>query len=258
MIKPDGQIPSLKPYLKKEPFAKWLSLTKETTEFLTLIELFNSIPIEWVIYIERNIEKVKKRGIIIRDPLSYRLSCLWNGIVLSEESKFITDTLETALRQIFCDKLITIGRNREYLVNTIPLLERGFKEVLIEKNNEVNSRDISKLSFYQIHETIGRNWNYIVSLYGSEGFKEYFLSKKRLYSSVFNKNMKYCRQQRNNIVHFRKLITPCELNSLYSIVNGWLTPLSVDLKQRVLKFRKKRPKFLEPLAKVSHGSYPPV
>jgi hypothetical protein len=83
------------------PYSDWMRLTKSYNECEVLGPALSGIPKPWIEWAERIASShERRRGDAIRSPLKFRMSVLWNGIVLLQEAKFICDTLENALRQL--------------------------------------------------------------------------------------------------------------------------------------------------------------
>jgi hypothetical protein len=60
--------------------------------------------------------------------------------------------------------------------------------------------------------------------------------------------MQHIRRTRNDVAHSRRLFTRDDVVILYKKVDRWVTPLGVDLMEKVEAYRRKRPKFLSELA----------
>ena len=137
------------------------------------------------------------------------------------------------------------------LQSTFPMWEE-FKDNFernkgaIDLESLVSWEYISHFSFYDLTETMLRNWKHIkVQKETKEVFNIRFQSSAYCKdANQFRGDMKKIREQRNAIAHSRKLFSPSEIRGLYDLACQWLSPLGVELKLNVLTYRAKRPRFL--------------
>lgn len=73
------------------------------SEFYEVRGILSGTPRTWLEWVDKQVDNYARRGNNVRNPLQYRLSILWNGIILLQESKFIGDMIENALRRSFID-----------------------------------------------------------------------------------------------------------------------------------------------------------
>lgn len=78
---------------------RWQTLARSRAERLQLFQTISGIPECLIDQVEANVIAVAGRGVVIRDPLGYRLACLRNGLMGLQECKYICDQAELALRQ---------------------------------------------------------------------------------------------------------------------------------------------------------------
>lgn len=254
---PNSQYPSLlhTPDLKQSPYAEWLNFTSDTKSFLELAKMFCGLPKSWIIWAEKQTQTNISRGIQINNPLAYRLTCLWNGIILLQEAKYICDIIENAFRQSLSDYSSRHGVTYTDLSVSVPNWSNLLQSFEREQGNPVSLSDqvsldfFTHLSFYELTETINRNWRKITHTPNDiNGYASLFGSDRRCRdSNRFRLEMKQVRISRNDIAHSRKLFLAHEVQGLYAIANFWLTPLNVEIRNRVLGYRDKRPKFLQDL-----------
>lgn len=243
------------PHLREEPYLNWLDYSTTTGEYLRLAATLSGIPKPWIEWVENQVSQHLERGILIKNPLPYRLSILWNGIILMQETKFICDVLENAYRQgiySHCSRLKVKALNlRASIPSFSQIVGQYTKEtkIRIDKEAIIPAEFLSCFTFYQLTETMVRNWKKIINRKEKgDGFASLFWSDVKCRdSNLFSKEMKYIRQARNKIAHSKVLFSSGETQIVYRIACKWLNPLSVELKTRVMDYRRERPRFLENL-----------
>ena len=243
------------PDLQSSPYSDWLKLATNAEDYIILAKTISGIPKPWIEWVEKQTNDAYKRGVGINKPLTYRMTALWNGIILLQETKFICDVLENSLRQAFFSHASKLSLNYGEIKNSIPNendLSNQFKnekKLNIQNDSPITASLLLHFTFYQVTETITRNWKYISSKKINKiGFSKLFWNEPKCRDkNLFQKDMKKIRLTRNNIAHSKTLFKNHEAQYLYEIACTWLSPLSVELKERVLTYRRERPRFLEQL-----------
>ncbi|MBI5353553.1 MAG: hypothetical protein HZB50_13005 [Chloroflexi bacterium] len=228
--------------LSSHPYFGWLELTKNSKQFYELRNVLSGMPSHWLEWVDKQIHDYAQRGNLIRDPLQYRLSILWNGIILLQESKFIGDVTENALRRSLIDFMVI----QKLTFSDLQIPEWGKKNYtsLFSGYRKSQSDFIAEyFTFYQLYGTFQENW----AIPQRTGFGVIFNNKKYLNLAQFKADMKNIKQIRNDIAHSRKLFRPDEVRNLYKVAYKWLIPLSVNLAERVRAYRQQRPNFLQDL-----------
>lgn len=201
-------------------------------------------------WVEAQVAERKERGVQIRNPLAYRLSVLLNGIILLQESKFICDAVENALRQSFIEH----SALHQLTWNDVRVAEwkrvcRKFqaKQKVIDKTKSIDPDFVMCFTFYQLTQTIVYNWK-TASGRVAPGYRNLFKGVAECGDvNRFEQDMKTLRMARNSIAHSEKLFTPEQTRQLYRKACFWLDPLEVKLSSRVLEYRSKRPRFMNDL-----------
>lgn len=243
------------PHIREEPYLTWLNFSTTAEDYLELATTLSGIPKPWIEWVENQVNRRLERGIVIKKPLSYRLAILWNGIILLQETKFICDVLENAYRQGFYSHCSKLKLKFSDLESSIPSYKQVAWQYMKEENvkidNEalVSAEFLSCFTFYQLTETMVRNWKKIFIGKGNrEGFVTLFWKDVCCRDSkLFSKDMRCIRQVRNKIAHSKTLFYVGETQKIYQLACKWLPPLSVELKTRVIGYRRERPRFLENL-----------
>ena len=224
---------------------EWLRYVRNAEDFFKLSSTFQGLPATWFRWVEEQTLAAERRGVTIIDPLAYRMSALWNGIVLLQESKFICDTIENALRKSLTDFILEKAITYNEL--TIPNWNRIQKNIGGRFDEVVSQSDIVLyFTFYELYETIVNNWHGIPRKRSQKpGFKNMFWKNNECRDmNRFKWDMKKVNNERNHIAHSKKLYKLPETQLLYKIASVWLVPLNVEVKERILTYRSKRPKFL--------------
>lgn len=233
--------------LSSHPYFGWLELTLNTAQFYELRGILSGIPRPWLEWVDKQVDNYSQRGNNVRNPLQYRLSILWNGIILLQESKFIGDMTENALRRSFID-FINIHKLSFSDLLVPEWNAKKFDSILADYPKSQSDFIAEYFTFYQLYGTFQENWHsprYNNTI--KEGFSNFFRNKKRLDLPQFQNDMKGIKQIRNDIAHSRRLFSPDEVRNLYMVAHKWLTPLGVNLAERVKGYRQQRPRFLQDL-----------
>lgn len=244
---PNHQFSSLPQNFQSYPYTVWRELATTSKDYLDLLNIFRGIPQNWIEWTEKRVRAISKR-VKITNPLEYRLTVLWNGIISLQECKFICDTLENGFRQSIIEH--TLGFDILNSDIEISNWKKHRDKYCYSLENTEISRIILNLSFGELIQTMDRNWDSMKRDPNKKGFKYIFRRQPKCQLiNVFSKDMELIRKYRNLIAHSNKLLTLEETSKIYSKTDFWLTPLQVDLKHRVLKYRSKRPQFLQDLIK---------
>lgn len=238
-----------------QPSAEWLSYAETEAEFLSLLGVVNGTPSDWLDWVEARASASVERGVTIDKPIEWRLSLLWNGMIMLQEMKFLSDLLETALRQVLVSYTSEHAVGFDGIAETIPNRDsvlshyRRMKCSAVDVALPPSSELMACFTFYQLTETMARNWKHFPRSGGpTRGFGSLFWHS-RLCRDVnyFRRTMKRVRIVRNDIAHSRRLFAEEEAHKLLASVATWLDPLGIEVKTRVVSYRKRRPRFLEPL-----------
>lgn len=247
-----SSLPSF-PYGQRSPYRDWIALAQTEEEWLRLLKIFHGLPSTWIEWVELEVQRLASRT-TIHDPLGYRLTVLRNGIILLQEGKFICDWTEHALRQGFLNHMAEHDVDYVALQPTIPnnpLHETYWTSLKEDTENRVQhaSALVSSFTFYELTETMARNWKRIENTpQSSPGFKNLFMSVSECRNvNRFAQDMKLVRLMRNDIAHAKRLLKKHEIEATYDTVCRWLAPLDVDLSVRIQDYRQMRPKFLDDL-----------
>jgi len=233
---PNPQLPLLKfPQLfNNAPYKSWFALAQSLDEHILLIKTFNGMPKEWIEWAEKRVVSATERGVVVTSPLSYRLSALWNGLILLQESKFLCDSIENALRNVF------ILHSSEFdftLIDTIDAMPNKVKwssKIAALKSDEVINKLIIEFSFGELTQMIFRNWNKIGISASIPGFINLFYTNVSCRdANLFINDMSFVRKQRNDIAHSKRLFLPNETTKLFKVAQKWLTPLHVDIEHEI-------------------------
>ena len=217
------------------------------------------MPKEWLNWVDIKVEKSIKRDIEIQNQLNYRLSILWNGIILLQETKYICDVLENALRQLITNHIntheLTFRNFSEFVYRWKKIMEKyEANNGKVDLNHLVTTQFLMTLSFLQITEMIYAGWKTVSTKSHIHGFGNYFRADKNCRDlNIFRKDMEIIRHSRNAIAHSHKLFSKEEAQNLFEFTNKWLTPIDVDLSQKVISYRHQRPKFLHELIITTKG-----
>jgi hypothetical protein len=238
------------------PYRDWMGLVRSYKECMLLGPNLCGIPKPWIEWTEIIVSSRERRGSTVRNPLAYRLSLMWEGIILLQEAKFICDTLENALRQLICAHCARQSVLWHDLRKTVPEYwkaeERVLKDsgIVVAESHVIPPPLLLHFTFYQTTETIARNWKRIPGTPSDlAGFGNAFRRhKERRDVHSFTNDMKVLRAARNRIAHSRELFQRHETQNLFALAERWLTPLDLTVSARIIDYRRRRPRFLETLA----------
>lgn len=246
---------------KQNPYNDWIQLTKTKADLEFLLRAFHVIPKEWLTWVDKKIESSQSRGYKIIRPLEYRLNTLWNGIILLQETKYICDVLENAIRQLILNHIdtyeLTYHDFSEFVFRWKKIMEKyESNNCKIDHQEKVSTQFLMTLSFHQLTEIIYAGWTKVSHKPTIIGFGNYFRRIKNCRDlNVFRREMDIIRKNRNLIAHSHKLFSKDEAQNLFEYANKWLIPLGVNLSEKVVTYRSQRPRFLqELLIKQKHKS----
>jgi hypothetical protein len=228
--------------LSSHPYFGWLEFTQKSKQFYEVRNLLSGMPSHWLEWVDKQISNYSCRGNVIRDPIKYRISILWNGIILLQESKFIGDITENTLRRSLID-FMTIQKLTFSDLQIPEWSNKNFTSLLFNYPRTQADFIAEHFTFYQLYGTFQEN----CTIPQKTGFWVIFAKQKYLNLALFKADMKTIKQTRNDIAHSRKLFRPDEVRNLYKIANKWLIPLGVNLADRVKVYRQLRPNFLNDL-----------
>jgi hypothetical protein len=228
----------------------WTQLASTAEEFFTLERSLRGIPPEWIDWVEKRAAADARRGVRIRSPLAYRLSNLWRGMIALQECKFLCDLLENSIRQGFASHAAAHQIRWADLCWSIPQLKQW---PIIDSreaagNPLLNSSLLTRFTFYQLTETMLRNWKEVKAAPSGvlPGFRLLFWTSSRCRNEAnFRDDLKRVRGVRNDIAHLKRLLLPTESQAIYDISRCWLSTLEIDVNERIRLYRFKRPRFLQ-------------
>ena len=239
------------------PYRKWAQLSKTSDEFFKLGSSLSGIPRPWMEWVERIVVAREKRGTPIENPLAYRIAILWDGITHLQEVKFVCDTLENALRQLL------VAHSQRHCVpwselrKCIPRSSEISKR--IERNGGSNIKDeqiipisfVLNFTFGETTQLIHKNWDRIAGADKVKpGFKNVFWHRRRLRdANYFLREMNRLKKARNRVAHSNGLFQFQETMGLYILAERWLEVLDMTLSDKIIRYRSKRPRFLENIFK---------
>lgn len=240
---------------KQLPFSSisgrnWLGLARSEGEFLNTVKLLQGIPSNWIDWVDKQVLSRKNSGVSVTNELNYRLSILWQGIVLLQENKYILDMVENSLRQAF----VTFSNENQLRIrdirkisNRTKMIERYNKQnQTLDENSLFQIEFVSQFMFGDLIKTYIINWNEIASLTPKRtGYGTLFWNKSHCRDkNYFEWEMEVLRKHRNAIAHSNRLFTPEDTREIYRTAIVWLDLLGNDLRQKVLTYRNQRPTFL--------------
>lgn len=228
----------------------WGQLARTISEFLALREQIRGVPHGWVQWVERRSLSRLTRGKPIRFPLPYRIACLQSGIMLLQESKFLTDVFENALRYSVVQHLSDHEAPVAVLLATVPQSTQ-LRDRIAGKSTA--SEIVLELDFYQLTELIFRNWKWIgIKKNRVPGFCALFWSTLSCRDChAFRRDATLVRKLRNVVAHSKQLVTQDQVSKVYGICRRWLMPLAINIDDRVFQYRQRRPGFLSDLHRIS-------
>jgi hypothetical protein len=205
---------------KQSPYNDWIQFAKTLGELQDLLKTFHIMPKEWLSWVDAKVEKSIKRNIEIHDQLNYRLSILWNGVILLQETKYICDVLENALRQLITKHInthdLTFKNFSEFVYRWKKIMENYEpNNGKVNLSNMITTHFLMTLSFHQITEIIYAGWKTISTKSPIPGFGIYFRGDKNCRDlNMFRRDMEIIRHSRNAIAHTHKLFSHEEAQNL--------------------------------------------
>jgi hypothetical protein len=236
--------------IQSSPCREWLSFTKNANDYFRLAITLSSVPLSWLEWTERIVRRRGKRKTVI-DPLGYRMTILWNGIILLQETKFICDIMENALRQAILRHCHKHSILLEHVHRTIPDWEKTIKKIKRQEGTDISPSEpmsdkfLFNLTFYQTTEIISRNWSKIDGAGPRTGFNDLFWRNQECRDrKLFEHDMRIIRNARNQIAHSKSLFQSHETQKVCSIAWKWLSPVDIGIGPRIQRYRRDRPGFL--------------
>lgn len=237
------------------PVSDWLSKASSEDETLTLLTSIQGIPLVWLEWANDQITKKENQQYPIGSQLDYALATISNGVTYLQESKFLCDVLENALRSAVINFILLHGitYRQLYPPNFLKKIRNLESKIPVDSGKQVISPSfILDTGFEQLRRTIALNWktisprtNYLKEI---DGFGRLFWEPVACRDlNLFNSDMDKIRDYRNSIAHTRRLLTKEDLLKLNKLVCKWLQPLDVELLKKVVAYRKARPFFLQEL-----------
>jgi hypothetical protein len=244
-----------------QPYRDWLAGAKTAGEYARLASILTSFPESWLRWADSVARRRLRNRTDIANALGYRMAVLWRGIVMLQESKFLCDALENALRvcvQRYCEKeAIELG------AIAISKWDRPLKTAArkigaaIDKSQPIPEALLVEFNFSDLTEGVAANWKVIKTARGQvRGFSLLFWSENCCRDKkLFIHEMNMVRDARNRIAHSTKLFEEAEMQSLFKIVKRWLAALNIDIEPRLHRYRKLRKDFLAEIPGLTMGSY---
>ena len=244
---PSPQAPSFHPATSVE--TDWAQLAATLPEFMRVRKSLCGVPHDWLEWVEKRTARRTARGVAIHKPLQYRMACLLSGVVLLQEGKFLADLVENSLRFAFVQHTTMHDCALDLWLHSVP----GSKQLQsrIGDSGSINSA-VLEFDFYQITETMARNWKWIGDGANRKpGFRFLFWKQPCCRDvNAFRRDTTAVRKLRNTIAHSKQLLTRDHVAMLFRISSRWLDPLQVNVLQRIRDYRERRPLFLSDLAEV--------
>lgn len=250
-LNPHGSSFLYSPIYGAEPYASWIALARTERELDYLQELFRVVPKGWIEWVNRRVEKKIAAGTGVRNMLDYKLSVLTHGMISLQETKYICDILENALRQVVINHALKTGIRYCHLSPYVPMFGETFARYVqgrgeTSEDAVVTPEFIMSLSFYQLVETISRKWKTLLHEPYIRGFGQYFANHKACRDyRMFRREMTVVRSNRNVIAHTQNLMSDEQTRQVFELSRKWLAPLEIDLYDKVALYREHRPEFLK-------------
>lgn len=246
----DLSLPKLE--LSRAPYDSWLKCARTYEDCVQLERWLIGIPAPWVEWAERVVKSREHRSPPIEQPLQYRMSILSNGITILQETKYICDIMENTLRQMIYSHCLSEKIQWKDLrcPNHSGLEKRVINAgISVSPDEPISITLLMHSDFHQAIEIITTNWRTFQRVNRpTMGFINLFGRQKECRDlERFKSEMKQIRDARNRIAHSRELFQKYELQALYKICDHWLKPLGVNTSDRILDYRRNRPRFLESL-----------
>jgi len=237
----------------REPYRNWMTLAQDYQQCTLLDRALFGIPEPWVRWADAVARARERRGSLIRSPLEYRLARLHDGMVLLQEAKYICDLVENVLRQVVvshCTKQEITWEELRLNVRGIDKLElQALRNGIQQARHEAPTLDfLLQATFYQTEHIAASCWTSFPVKRKAAGFRTCFFHDRRCReSAVFVADMDHIRKVRNRIAHASGLFERYEVQFLFKLAQRWLSPLGINPSERVMRYRKDRPRFLEAL-----------
>lgn len=232
--------------------ASWSALANTADELNRLHHAVRGVPTEWLEWTAQIVRKRVERLGAPNSIMDFHLSVLRNGLIQFQESKFLCDIMENALRSAFVCKSRQHQLDGQFIYSKIPCRNNSdvWQELAIKMKESCDENTVAKLvsvmTFYQLHYTITTFWTELPSgKNGCTGFHSLFTASKHcLDGNLFKHDMGHINRIRNTIAHSKELLQPHQVRSLAQLVDKWLSPMGVILQERVSAYRQERPRFL--------------
>lgn len=231
----------------------WLHHARTGEECLQAAGALSSFPDDWIDWAEKIATRIEADGKVLSSPLGYRLTIILNGFILLQESKFICDIVENSFRMIVAKQVQSLSLTTGEVSKSIPgwkslknRLERE-RELELGDKSEFPNKVLLELTFHQVVIIIYQNWRRIYARCGTQtGFKLYFSRDQRYQdSNKFLSDATYVRKFRNKVAHSNRLFQSSETQKLYRVSSNLVASQNGNLNERVLNYRRSRPRFLE-------------
>ena len=237
--------------ISSSPCRDWLSFATSADEYFQLAATLSNVPLSWIEWVEQIVRREEQRNNAAVDRLGYRMAILWSGMILLQETKFLCDIIENALRQVILRHSYKHRIPLSEFYRTIPEWKQTVRRLKGEQGTETSLAEpiaenlVMNFTFYQVSECISRNWNRIDGNKFIVGFADLFWKHRQCRDrNLFVHDMRTIRGARNQIAHSKSLFQPCETQKICDIALKWLTPVDIGIVPRVLRYRKDRPGFL--------------
>jgi hypothetical protein len=236
------------------PVSDWLKNASTAEEEVALLATVDGIPLVWLKWAHGEMCRREKHHYKIHSQIDYAINTILNGLIILQESKFICDVLENALRSSIINFILLkkITYKQLYPPNYLKKIRIAESKFPDDPSVVVSSDFIINTDFSQLKQTIALNWD--SNFYGyrycpaDKGFRSLFWSSVQCRDvNLFQSDMDRIRRYRNSIAHSRRLFSIEELLDLNKLVGKWLSPLNIQLMDKIIAYRKNRPNFLEQL-----------
>jgi hypothetical protein len=230
--------------ISSSPCRDWLSFATSADEYFQLAATLSNVPVSWIEWAETIVRRGERRNNTAVDKLGYRLAVLWNGMILLQETKFLCDIIENALRQMILRHSYKHNIPLNEFYRTIPDWKKTVRTTSLTE--PISETQILNFSLYQASECISRNWNRVDCKKFIVGFSDLFWKHRQCRDrNVFVRDMAIIRKVRNQIAHSKTLFELCEAQKICDIARKWSAPVDIGIAPRVLRFRRDRPGFLD-------------
>jgi hypothetical protein len=255
MRKSDPHISSFLYYgiYNEPPYPKWIAKVQSKKELNQLFKVINSTPVTFSKWTEKKVEHLVKRGIVINNPINYRLSLMRQGLVLLQECKFLCDLVENTIRHIYYVHLTSQDltfKDLDFIYPKWKLQKSQYEKdklIKVDDNSLVTNEFILGMTFYDISTSIYKNWKHLGKSIDYNGFRIFFPAKGKYSNKEQFKNevIDIIRKRRNEIAHSKRLFTPDEALMLRNICQSWIDCLDFHFNVSLSSYRVSRPDFLK-------------